>query len=53
LLDEVIRRSEDFPKTLSDEEDLPPLCLAKPTSDASEELRAVAKALLTKMGVTE
>ena len=53
LLDEVIRRSEEFPKTLSEEEDLPPLCLAKPTSDASDELRAVAKALLTKMGVTE
>lgn len=53
LLDNVIRRSEEFPKTLSEEEDLPPLCLAKPTSDASEELRAVAKALLSKMGVTE
>lgn len=53
LLDEVIRRSEEFPKTLSEEEDLPPLCLAKPTSDASDELRAVAKALLIKMGVTE
>ncbi len=51
LLDEVIRRSEEFPKTLSEEEDLPPLCLAKPTSDPSDELRSVAKALLVKMGV--
>lgn len=53
LLDTVIRRSEEFPKTLSEEEDLPPLCLAKPTSDASDELRSVAKALLVKMGVIE
>ena len=51
LLDVVIRRSEDFPKTLSAEEDLPPLSLAKPTSDASSELRAVADALLVRMGV--
>ncbi len=53
LLDTVIRRSEEFPKTLSEEDDLPPLCLAKPTSDPSNELRSVAKALLSKMGVTE
>ncbi len=53
LLDTVIRRSEEFPKTLSEEEDLPPLCLAKPTSDASDELRSVAKALLNRMGVIE
>jgi chromosome partitioning protein len=53
LLDEVIRRSEEFPKTLSEEDDLPPLCLAKPTSDARDELHAVAKALLNRMGVTE
>lgn len=53
LLDNVIRRSEEFPKTLSEEEDLPPLCLAKPTSDPSDELRSVAKALLVKMGVVD
>jgi len=53
LLDHVIRRSEEFPKTLSEEDDLPPLALAKPTSDPSDELRAVAKALLVKMGVVD
>ena len=53
LLDEVIRRSEEFPKTLSEEEDLPSLCLVKSISDVSDEFCAVAKALLIKMGVTE
>ncbi|MBS4019867.1 MAG: ParA family protein [Dechloromonas sp.] len=53
LLDEVIRRSEEFPKTLSEDEDQPPLTLAKPTSESSDELRAVAKALLVKMGVID
>lgn len=53
LLDTVIRRSEEFPKTLSEEDDLPPLALAKPTSESSDELRAVARALLIKMGVID
>ena len=53
LLDTVIRRSEEFPKTLSEEDDLPPLALAKPNCEAVEELRAVAKALLVKLGVID
>lgn len=51
LLDAIIRRSEEFPKTLSADEDLPPLALAKPGSEPAEELRAVAKELLVKLGV--
>ncbi len=51
LLDNVIRRSEEFPKTLSEDDDLPPLAMAKPTSESAIELRAVAKALLEKTGV--
>lgn len=53
MLDTVIRRSEEFPKTLSGDDDLPPLALAKPNSEPVEELRAVAKALLTKFGVID
>lgn len=53
LLDTLIRRSEEFPKTLSEDDDLPPLILAKPTSEPSDDLRAVAKALLVKMGVID
>jgi len=53
LLDTVIRRSEEFPKTLSEDDDLPPLALAKPTSESADELRAVAKALLVKTGVID
>ncbi len=52
LLGNVIRRSEEFPKTLSDEnDDLPPLALAKPTTEPANELRTVAKELLEKMGI--
>lgn len=52
LLEESIRRSEEFPKTLSSEEiDMPPVALAKPSCDPSVELRAIAESLLLKMGV--
>jgi len=53
MLENVIRRSEEFPKTLSEEEDMPPLCLVKPTSETTGELRTVAKDLLVKMGVID
>ncbi len=51
LLDNVIQRSEEFPKTLSQEDDLPPLALARPSSDPAQELKAVARELLVRMGV--
>lgn len=53
LLDVSIRRSEEFPKVLSDDDDMPPLFLAKPTSDAADELKAVAKELLKRMGMID
>lgn len=52
-LDSVIRRSEDFPKTLSADQFEPPLYLSKPTSTGAQDLRNVAKALLQRMGVIE
>jgi chromosome partitioning protein len=51
LLPTMIKRSEEFPKTLSDDEQ-PPLVLARPSSSASDQLRSVAKELLSKMGVS-
>ncbi len=52
-LDSVIRRSEDFPKTLSADQFEPPLYLSKPTSTGAQDLRNVAKALLKRMGAFE
>lgn len=51
MLNKGIRRSEDFPKTLSAKEKLPPLVLAKPSSDACIDLRDVAAEILARMGV--
>lgn len=49
-LDHTIRRSEDFPKALNADSDLP-LVLAKPNSPSTAELTAVADALLERLGV--
>lgn len=49
-LDQTIRRSEDFPKALNTDADLP-LVLAKPNSPSTVELTAVADALLERLGV--
>lgn len=49
-VDETIRRSEAIPKLLTTAENLP-IALAMPTDDASEDIRAVAKAVLLRMGV--
>lgn len=51
-LETTLRRSEDFPKFLASEDNLP-LALAKSSSDAAKELRAVAKALIHRMGVID
>ncbi|KMY85009.1 Chromosome (plasmid) partitioning protein ParA [Candidatus Paraburkholderia calva] len=50
-LDHTIRRSEDFPKALNADSDLP-LVLAKPNSPSTAELAAVADALLERLGIT-
>lgn len=50
-LSAVIRRSEDFPKTLSSDAFELPLCLSKPSSAGADDLRKVAQELMTKMGV--
>jgi chromosome partitioning protein len=51
-LDRSIRRSEDFPKALTGESDLP-LVLSKPNSQAAIELRESAEALLNRMGLID
>ncbi len=51
-LETTIRRSEDFPKMLASEDNLP-LALAKPSSDAAKELLAVARALINRMGLLD
>ncbi|MBU6486199.1 MAG: ParA family protein [Burkholderiales bacterium] len=51
-LDRSIRRSEDFPKALNGESDLP-LVLSKPSSQAATELRESADALLERMGLID
>lgn len=50
-LGSIIRRSEDFPKTLSSDAYELPLCLSKCNSAGAEDLRKVANDLMTKMGV--
>jgi chromosome partitioning protein len=52
-LDSIIRRSEDFPKTLSSEEYDLPLYLSKPTSMGASDIRVVAEALMKRMGVID
>lgn len=52
-LNASIRRSEDFPKTLSSDEYELPLCLSKPSSIGAADLRVVAEALIKRMGVFE
>jgi chromosome partitioning protein len=50
----LIRRSEDFPKVLSNEDsDELPLCLSKPSSQGAADIRAVTEALIKRMGVFE
>ena len=51
-LERSIRRSEDFPRALDGDNELP-LTLAKPSSQATAELRACAEALLERMGLTD
>lgn len=51
LLNVMVHRSEEFPKTLSEDEEQPPLVLARPTGGAAEQLHEVARELLQKMGV--
>ncbi|WP_157763916.1 ParA family protein [Paraburkholderia aromaticivorans] len=51
-LESSIRRSEDFPKALTGESDLP-LVLSKPSSQAAAELRDSADALLNRMGLID
>ncbi|NHZ65871.1 ParA family protein [Massilia genomosp. 1] len=50
-MNSIIRRSEDFPKTLSSDTYELPLFLSKPNSPGAEDLRKVASDLLAKMGV--
>lgn len=51
LLNIMVHRSEEFPKTLSEDEEQPPLVLARPSGSAAEQLHEVAHELLKKMGV--
>jgi chromosome partitioning protein len=51
LLNVMVHRSEEFPKTLSEEDEQPPLVLARPTGSAADQLHQVAHELLQKMGV--
>ena len=52
LLQCWIRRSEDFPKALDNESDVP-LVLSKPGCSASSDLQNCADALLARMGVMD
>lgn len=51
LMEETIRQSEEFPKTLSDPDQNIPLVLNKPTAPPVEDLYNVSSALLKRMGV--
>jgi chromosome partitioning protein len=51
LLNVMIHRSEEFPKTLSEDDEMPPLVLARPSGVAAEQLHELAHELLAKMGV--
>jgi len=50
-LDCQISSSEEFKKVLSSDESGIPLALARPSTQAAHELRAVAQALVAKMGI--
>lgn len=50
-LEALIKRSEDFPKTLSALDVEMPLCLSKPTSSAAVDIREVASRLLNRFGI--
>lgn len=50
-LDSVIRRSEDFPKSISADTYQCPLALDKVTSNASEDLRLAAEVIAKRIGV--
>lgn len=52
LLGQTIRRSEEFPKTLTLDDTLP-LALSKHSSEPARELQLVALALLERMGVLD
>jgi chromosome partitioning protein len=47
----MVHRSEEFPKTLSEDDEQPPLVLARPSGSAAEQLHKVSCELLQKMGV--
>ena len=50
MINQTIRRSEDFYKAL-DEEPRAPLLLARPKSPASEDIRKVTKILVNRVGI--
>lgn len=50
LLAQTVRRSEDFPRAL-DSDPKAPLLLARPTSAAADDVRAVAKLISARMGL--
>lgn len=50
LIDQTVRRSEDFPRAL-DEEPKMPLLLAKPTSSAAEDVRLVARIIAERLNL--
>lgn len=50
-LERQVSTSEEFKKVLSSDESGIPLALARPSTQAAAELRAVAQALVTKMGI--
>jgi chromosome partitioning protein len=50
LLAQTVRRSEDFPRAL-DSEPKAPLLLARPTSAAADDVRAVARLISARLGL--
>ena len=50
LIQETVRRSEDFPRALDDEPKMP-LLLARPTSAAADDVRNVARAIAARMNI--
>lgn len=50
LLEQTVRRSEDFPRAL-DSEPKAPLLLSKPTSAAADDVRAVARRIAARMAL--
>jgi chromosome partitioning protein len=50
LIEQTVRRSEDFPRALDDDPKMP-LLLAKPTSAAAEDVRKVTRDIANRMNV--